>query len=40
MFNNIKTTLHYSAYMRTSGEKECISDEKERVQSVSFYSNH
>ena len=33
MFNNIKITLHYSVYMRTSGEKVCISDEAERVQS-------
>ena len=35
MFSNIKLTLHYSVYMRTSGEKERISDEAERVQSVS-----
>jgi len=26
--------------MRTSGEKVRISDEAERVQSISFYSNH
>jgi len=35
VFNNIKITLHYSVYMRTSGEKVRISDETERVQSVS-----
>jgi len=29
-------TLHYSFYMRTSGEKVRISDEAERVQSVSY----
>jgi len=26
--------------MRTTGEKVRISDEAERIQSVSFYSNH
>jgi len=26
--------------MRTSGEKVRITDEAERVQSISFYSNH
>jgi len=36
VFNNIKITLHYSVYMRTSGEKVRISDEAERVQSVSY----
>ena len=36
MFNNIKITLHCSVYMRTSGEKVRISDEAERVQSVSY----
>ena len=36
MFNNTKITLHYSVYMRTSGEKVRISDEAERVQSVSY----
>ena len=36
MFNNIKITLHYSVYMRTSGEKVRISAEAERVQSVSY----
>ena len=36
MFSNIKMTLHCSVYMRTSGEKVCISDEAERVQSVSY----
>ena len=36
VFNNIKIILHYSVYMRTSGEKERISDEAERVQSVSY----
>jgi len=38
VFNNIKTglTLHYSVYMRTSGEKVRISDEVERVQSVLY----
>jgi len=35
VFNNIKVTLHYSAYMCTSGEKVCILDEGERLQSVS-----
>jgi len=34
VFNNIKITLR--VYMRTSGDKVCISDEAERVQSVSF----
>jgi len=29
--------LHYSVYMRTSGEKVRISDEVERVQSVSYF---
>jgi len=33
---NMKITLHYSVYMRTSGEKVRISDEAERVQSVSY----
>ena len=36
VFNNIKMNLHYSAYMRASGEKVRISDEAERVQSVSY----
>ena len=36
MFNNIKITLYYSVYMCTSGEKVRISDEAERVQSVSY----
>jgi len=36
VFNNIKITLHYSVYMRTSGDKVRISDEAERVQSVSY----
>jgi len=36
VFNNIKITLHHSVYMRTSGEKVRISDEAERVQSVSY----
>ena len=36
VFNNIKITLHYSVYMRTSGEKVRISDEPQRVQSVSY----
>jgi len=36
VFNNIKITLHYSVYMRTSGEKARISDEAECVQSVSY----
>jgi len=36
VFNNIKMTLHYSAYMRTPGEKVRISVEAERVQSVSY----
>jgi len=36
VFNNIKITLRYSVYMRTSGEKVRISDEAERVQSVSY----
>jgi len=36
VFNNIKVTLHYSVYMRTSGEKVRISDEAERVQLVSY----
>jgi len=38
LFNNIKITLHYSVYMRTSGEKLPVSDEAERVQSV-WYSH-
>jgi len=37
VFNNIKIILHYNnVYMRTSGEKVRISDEAERVQSVSY----
>ena len=36
MFNDIKITLYYSVYMRTSGEKVRISDETERVQSISY----
>ena len=36
VFNNIKITFHYSICMRTSGEKVRISDEAERVQSVSY----
>jgi len=36
VFNNIKITLHYNFYMRTSGEKVRISDKAERVQSVSY----
>ena len=36
MFNNIKITLHYSVYKRTSGEKVRISDEAKRVQSASY----
>ena len=32
----MKVTLHYSIYMRTSDEKVRISDEAERVQSVSY----
>jgi len=36
VFNNIKITLHYSVYMRTSGEKVRMSNEAERVQSVSY----
>jgi len=32
----MKITLHYSVYMRTSGEKVPISDEAERFQSVSY----
>jgi len=35
VFNNVKITLHYSVYMRASGEKVRVSDEAERVQSVS-----
>jgi len=31
-----KINVHYSVYMRTSGEKVRISDEAERVQSVSY----
>ena len=34
--SNIKIALHYSVYMRTSGEKVRISDEAKRVQSVSY----
>ena len=34
--NNIKITLHYSVYMRTSGEEVRISDEAEHVQPVSY----
>jgi len=37
VFNNIKITLHRSVYKRTSGEKVRISDEAERVQSVSYF---
>ena len=33
---NIKIALRYSVYLRTSGEKVRISDEAERVQSVSY----
>ena len=33
---NIEITLHDSVYMRTSDEKVRISDEAERVQSVSY----
>ena len=36
MFNNVNITLRYSVYMRTSVEKVRISDEAERVQSVSY----
>jgi len=36
VFNNIKITLYYSVCMCTSGEKVRISDEAERVQSVSY----
>jgi len=35
VFNNIKITLYCSVYMRTSVEKVLVSDEAERVQSVS-----
>ena len=35
-FNNIKITLYYSVCMGTLGEKVRISDEAERVQSVSY----
>jgi len=37
-FSNIKITLHYSVFTRTSGEKVRISDEAERVKSV-WYSH-
>ena len=36
VFNNIKITLHYSVYTRTVGEKVRISNEAERVQSVTY----
>ena len=36
VFNKVKLTLYYSVHMRTSGEKVRISDEAERVQSVSY----
>jgi len=36
MFNNIKLILYCSVYMRASGENVRISDEAERVQSVSY----
>jgi len=36
VFNNVKITSYNSVYMRTPGEKVCISDEVERVQSVSY----
>jgi len=36
VFNNVKITLHYSVCMRASGEKVRVSDEAERVQSVSY----
>ena len=36
VFNDIKIILHYSVYLRTLGEKVRISDEAERVQSVSY----
>ena len=34
---SIKITLYFSVCMRTSGEKICISDEAERVHSVSYH---
>jgi len=36
VFDNIKITLHYSVYMHTSSEEVRISDDAERVQSVSY----
>ena len=36
VFNNVKISLHYSVYMHASGEKVRVSDEAERVQSVSY----
>jgi len=36
VFDDIKASLFYSVYMRTSDEKVRISDEAERVQSVSY----
>jgi len=36
VFNNIKMILNYSVCMRTSDKKIRISDEAERVQSVSY----
>jgi len=36
VFNNVKITLYYSVCMRTSGERVRMSDEAERVQSVSY----
>ena len=35
MFDNLKITLCYNVHMRTSGGKVRISDEAERVKSVS-----
>jgi len=37
MFNNIRITLYYSVSMRISDETVRISDEAERVQSVSYF---
>jgi len=36
VFNNIRKTFYYSVCMRISDQKVRISDEAERVQSVSY----
>jgi len=36
VFNNIQLSLYYGVYMCASGDKVRISDEAERVQSISY----